>query len=95
MFFDPKFFSKTLKMTHIEVILCGKSIAHISEFWKCFPDPDSRYCIEATMEKVRILIIFASIQYPESESGKHFQCSEMCAIDFPHKVTPRGRFQRK
>jgi hypothetical protein len=30
------------------------------------------------------LAIFTSIQYPES--GKHFQGSEMCAIDFPHKV---------
>ena len=30
-FFDPKFFSKILKMIHIGVILCGKSIARIPE----------------------------------------------------------------
>jgi hypothetical protein len=32
---------------------------------------------------------FLYIYYPESESEKHFQGSEMCAIDFLHKVTPR------
>ena len=42
IFFDPKIFSKILKMTHIGVMLCGKSIARIPEAWKCFfPDPDS------------------------------------------------------
>jgi hypothetical protein len=47
------------------------------------------------MKKVRILTIFASIQYPESGSGKHFQGSEMYTIDFPHKVTPREVIQQK
>jgi hypothetical protein len=30
--FDPKFFSKILKMTHTRVILGGKSIGRIPEF---------------------------------------------------------------
>jgi hypothetical protein len=38
------------------------------------------------MAKVQILIIFASIQ---SDLERHSQGSKMCAIDFPHKVTPR------
>ena len=46
-----------------------------------------------SMEKFLILTLFASIQYPESE--KHFQGSEMCAIDFPHKVTPREITSKK
>jgi hypothetical protein len=37
MNFEPKIIF--LKMTSIGVILCGKSIAHISEAWKRFPDP--------------------------------------------------------
>ena len=28
------------------------------------------------------------IYFPESGSGKHFQASGICAIDFPHKIIP-------
>jgi hypothetical protein len=48
-----------------------------------------------SMEKFSTLTIFASIQYPESESEKHFQGSEMRTIDFPHKVTPREVIPKK
>jgi hypothetical protein len=51
--------------------------------------------IEAKMVEIQIFSIFASIQYPESGSGKHFQGSKMCAFDFPHKVTPREIISKK
>ena len=43
-------------------------------------------------------MIFASIQnthFPESGSEKHFQASEMRAIDSPHKITPRKMILRQ
>jgi len=30
--------------------------------------------------------------FPESGSGKHFQFSAMCAIDFSHDFTPKNDF---
>src|SRR6478752_5569539 len=33
--------------------------------------------------------------FPESGSGKHFQASEMRAIDSPHEITPRNMILRE
>src|SRR3569623_539048 len=60
-FFSKTFLLFSLKMTSLGVTLFGKSIAHIFEPSKCFPDPDSGYCIEAKMYKIRILTIL--LQY--------------------------------
>jgi hypothetical protein len=51
--------------------------------------------IQQTIKKMNNAIEELLIQYPESESGKHFQGSEMCAIDFTHKVTPREVISKK
>jgi hypothetical protein len=44
IFFKKNFYF-LLKMTSLGVTICGKSIAHIFEPWKCFPDPNSGYCV--------------------------------------------------
>jgi hypothetical protein len=42
-----------------------------------------------------VILIFASIHWPKSRSRKHFQASEMLAIDFPHRITSNRVIFRK
>jgi hypothetical protein len=74
------FFQKILKMTHIRVILCGKSIARILQANVSQILIQKDKCVYIKAKNTNLHTYFP-------ESGNYFQALGMHAIDFPHKIT--------